>query len=258
MSHLDPDQLALVALGEPVASPSELEHLAHCPTCAAELAEMSRAVRIARSTIDDDALEVPPERVWRGIAAELRLTDASSADGQSEPPSDPTTAAPAAPAPAPAAAPATRTRTRAPRRGRLAWALAAALVLVAAVGLGGWGISAMLAPTSIAVATLDAFPDHPTAVGSADVEQARDGSRTLVVTLDADDVPDSYREVWLIRNDAEALISLGVLDGSRGSFPIPEGVDLDEYGLVDISVEPVDGDPAHSGDSIVRGSLTPA
>ena len=35
-----------------------------------------------------------------------------------------------------------------------------------------------------------------------------------------------------------------------------DGVDLDEYSIVDISVEPIDGDPAHSGDSIVRGQLT--
>ena len=55
--------------------------------------------------------------------------------------------------------------------------------------------------------------------------------------------------------DGQALISLGVLDDSSGTFRVPDSVDLDEYRLVDISFEPVDGDPAHSGDSIVRGEL---
>ncbi|WP_439592053.1 anti-sigma factor [Microbacterium sp.] len=244
MSHLDPDQLALLAIGEPVASPDDVEHLAHCAECAAELAEMGHAVRIARATIDDDALEAPPERVWEKIGAELGLAarPAEASDASVEE-SAPTRAA------------ASRPRRR--RRSRLMWVLAAALVVVAGAGLTGWALVARLTPTSIAVATLDAFPDHPDAVGSADVEEGRDGSRRLIVTLDAAAVPDAYREVWLIRNDAGALISLGVLDGDRGSFPIPDGVDLKEYSLVDISVEPVDGDPAHSGDSIVRGALSP-
>jgi len=33
-------------------------------------------------------------------------------------------------------------------------------------------------------------------------------------------------------------------------------VDLKNYVLVDVSQEPVDGDPNHSGDSIVRGELS--
>ena len=47
----------------------------------------------------------------------------------------------------------------------------------------------------------------------------------------------------------------GLLEGSEGTFPLPAGVDLSEYSVVDVSREPSDGDPAHSGDSIVRGAL---
>ena len=90
---------------------------------------------------------------------------------------------------------------------------------------------------------------------AAEVEQSRDGTRTITVTLEGEAEADDYREVWLIRNDGAALISVGMLEGSSGSFPIPEGVDLAEYDLVDISFEPIDGNPAHSGDSIVRGQL---
>jgi hypothetical protein len=36
---------------------------------------------------------------------------------------------------------------------------------------------------------------------------------------------------------------------------VPADVDLRDYVLVDVSQEPLDGNPAHSGDSIVRGQL---
>ena len=136
------------------------------------------------------------------------------------------------------------------------WVLAASLAVVVAIGAGTWITAVNLRPLSVATAALDAFPDHPAAVGSAEVDEARDGRRTLRVSLDGTDASDEYREVWLIRNDGAALISLGVLEGTSGSFPIPAGVDLSEYDLVDISLEPIDGDPGHSGDSIVRGQLT--
>ena len=68
MSHLDPEQLALLALGEPVASESERDHLASCPVCAADVAEMTHAASVARSTLDETELETPPARVWEAIA----------------------------------------------------------------------------------------------------------------------------------------------------------------------------------------------
>jgi hypothetical protein len=36
---------------------------------------------------------------------------------------------------------------------------------------------------------------------------------------------------------------------------IPDGLDLAEFPVVDVSREPLDGDPAHSSDSISRGTL---
>ena len=75
------------------------------------------------------------------------------------------------------------------------------------------------------------------------------------MTLEADVDPDSNREVWLITEDATEIISLGMLEGQTGEFVVPDAVDLREFVLVDVSDEPVDGDPTHSGDSIVRGAL---
>lgn len=135
------------------------------------------------------------------------------------------------------------------------FALAAAIVLIAGIGLTAWGVARMSAPTVLADATLSAFPAHAGASGSADLERARDGALSLVVTATIAPATDGFREVWLIRSDGGALISLGVLDGTTGTFAVPADIDLAEYRLVDISAEPADGDPAHSGDSIVRGEL---
>ena len=38
-------------------------------------------------------------------------------------------------------------------------------------------------------------------------------------------------------------------------FAIPAGVDVGDFPIVDVSLEPFDGDPTHSGDSIVRGQI---
>lgn len=254
MSHLDDEQIALHALGEPLDSAEDRRHLEECEECAAEVAEMAHVAVVGRSTLAAGALETPSSEVWARVHSELGLGPAVAAD-------------PLAPdevrrsmetvdlgAETPAAAP----RRPAPRRrlGRV-WALAASAVVVASIGAGIW-IATSASPPVVVVASaeLDAFPGHPEAVGAAEVDDPGDGTRILTVTLEGDREPDGeYREVWLIRNDGESLVSLGVLDGSSGTFVVPDGVDLAEYSLVDISFEPTDGDPAHSGDSIVRGEL---
>lgn len=243
MSHIDPEQLALLALDEPVESPADREHLAACPECVADLTAMRHAATVGRAAIDD-GLEAPPERVWERIADELGL--AATVD-----------AAPDAPAIDEAAAePPARAVAR--RGSRTLWVLAASLAAVLAIGGGVWGALNAVRPAEIAEASLDAFPDHPGATGTATAEEERDGTVRLHVTLADADTTDAYHEVWLIRSDASALISLGILDGDSGTFTVPAGVDLSDFSLVDISAEPVDGDPQHSGDSIVRGELRSA
>lgn len=274
MSHLDDEKIALIAMGEPAGSDADMEHLVECENCAAEVAAMSRVALVARSSVVEGDLESPPADVWSRIHGELGLTSAVAADPASDvhPPESESASAPAASAPVPAAGPATaiepdaaeavaprhRSRVRPRRRSSATmWILAASMALVVAIGAGVW-IARALTPSSavIASAELAAFPDHPDAVGQAEVDDDGDGRRTLTVTLEGDELADGdYREVWLIREDGQALISLGVLDDASGTFRVPDGVDLDEYRLVDISFEPVDGDPAHSGDSIVRGEL---
>lgn len=231
--HVDPDLLALLALGEEVARPSDRDHIAGCPTCAEDLKNLSRAATIGRSTLDAGELIEPAPRVWSRIAEEVGL--------------------PAEPAVASAVV------SPLPERSRRRWmpALVAACVAVglASGALITWAALRPASETVLASATLDAFPAWPGASGTAQVTASPDGGRTISVELDDPDSNDGYREVWLITSDTTKLVSLGVVRGSEGTFTIPDGIDITSYDLVDISAEPFDGDPAHSGDSIVRGQL---
>jgi anti-sigma-K factor RskA len=69
--------------------------------------------------------------------------------------------------------------------------------------------------------------------------------------------PDGYYEVWMLAPDASKMISVGVLGaGEQSAFPLPAGMQLADYPVVDISLEKYDGDVTHSADSLVRGQLT--
>ena len=244
MSHLDPERLALVAVGEALTD-AEAAHLATCDVCSLELAEFEHTVAVGRSTVSLGELETPPERVWDRILDEVRSQPEVAA---SRIPAD-------APVVAPPAAPENQQEPRRkPRRGRMLFALAASIAVVLAIA-GVWNLVRTTQPVEIASATLDAFPAHPGAAGTARVTELSDGERTLTVSLDDVDESDGFREVWLITADASDLVSLGELDGKKGTFVVPEDVDLRDYVLVDVSQEPLDGNPAHSGDSIVRGQL---
>ncbi|WP_130178916.1 anti-sigma factor domain-containing protein [Cryobacterium sp. SO1] len=279
MTHLDRDTLALVALAELELSAAEREHLAACPGCSGELDALRRTVLIGRSAGSVD-LVTPADAVWGRIHSALGLSDAvaapprlagldlaGSALAGSEPArleaarADQNPAAPDPAVPDPAApAPADRAPVTYLRRRQRTWvpvaAAACAVGLVGGVAAGAWwqSTSAPAPETVIAQAQLDALPGW-TARGSALVEESDDGRREVVVDLADDAGADGLREVWLLTADATGLVSVGLLDGSSGRFSIPAGVDLAEFPVVDVSAELADGNPAHSGDSIVRGTL---
>lgn len=162
----------------------------------------------------------PPERLWQDIAAQLP-------DQESESP----------------------TTSKIPR---WIWGLAACLGLgvaaYATITLTGTPEEQLIAQTR-----LEPLPGWD-ATGDASVIET-EGQRAL--TIDLSDQPQrGYAEVWLISADLTNMISLGILSEDRQEFPVPEEIDLAEYSVVDVSDEDVDGDPTHSGISIVRGSLT--
>jgi anti-sigma-K factor RskA len=213
--------------------------------CAQELTELSATVAVGRASLGAGPLIDPPASVWRGISDELGLGVAAAANsgGLTDARVD------------------TITRGRKPRAAtapsRRLWisvATAAAVMVLLVVG-GGFWLSSLRNPTVLASVELDAFPSWVGARGDAVLEVDDDGDYSIVVTLDAPKSSDSFREVWLINGDATALVSLGVLSESTGTFAVPPGIDLAEYSQVDVSQEPLNGDPTHSGDSIVRGTL---
>jgi hypothetical protein len=61
--------------------------------------------------------------------------------------------------------------------------------------------------------------------------------------------------VWSFGNDGR-MVSLGTLAAGTGSFTVPDDIDTWDYRTVDISDEPPDGNPAHSGISLIRGTFT--
>jgi hypothetical protein len=69
------------------------------------------------------------------------------------------------------------------------------------------------------------------------------------------DPGDGFLEVWVIDAEVTKLVSLGP-SRPDGTYDLPPGLDPEDFPVVDVSVEPLDGDPAHSGDSVLRGELT--
>lgn len=136
-------------------------------------------------------------------------------------------------------------------------AVAAAILLVAVpVGLSLGSDD----PTDVLLASgeldvLDSAADQSAAVELYDT----DGNLWLDLETSRTAAEGEFLELWLIEpdenGDVAALVSLGAIDGP-GAYDIPDDVDLDRYSVVDISVEPDDGDPEHSGDSIHRGTVT--
>ncbi len=252
VEHVDEEALALIALGEPAGDDADRRHLAGCAECAAEVSTLAAVVATGRSLTDADVLVAPRAAVWDRIRAELA------------PPSAPTVTKEPAPALKPVGTPLdpagrTPSATVLPlRRRRTPWLAVAAAAGLILGGVGGaWWTGKSTGPAEPAVvaqAALDPLPGWD-ATGTALVEKKPDGARVLVVTLDGGARTGDFREVWLIDRDVQRLVSLGILEGSAGRFTVPAGLDLTDFAVVDVSEESLDGVPAHSGNSIVRGIL---
>ncbi|WP_413813397.1 anti-sigma factor domain-containing protein [Curtobacterium flaccumfaciens] len=107
--------------------------------------------------------------------------------------------------------------------------------------------------------TVAALPRWSGTTGRAELERDQDGRATLLVDLHGErgrSGTGPLREVWMMRPDLGGLVSVGSLDGDQGRFTVPPGLDTAEFRVVDVTAEADDGDPTHSGDSIVRGTLS--
>jgi hypothetical protein len=83
--HTEPELLTLLALGEHVGTESDRDHVVTCPVCAAELAELTGLVELARSAVALTLAEPGPQ-VWAAVRREI----GSAADDRSRPQQEPT------------------------------------------------------------------------------------------------------------------------------------------------------------------------
>lgn len=251
MPHCDPETLALRALGEPVPA-EDAAHLASCDTCRADLDALVAVITQAREVTAEDVPTAPPDHVWDAIADELHLTAATPSRDHAE--MHPRPAEPAA----------TEGPSRHDHGGQ--WGNRRGLYLVGAaaavVGLVVGALGVVLAGRTSSgqvVASTSLEPVGTSAAhGTATLREAG-GGRTLDVDLR--DLPpgEGYFEVWFMNADTGGSISLGALDpGQETTFEVPAGLVVTNFPYVDISLEPLDGDPAHSSDSVARGRLAPA
>jgi hypothetical protein len=203
--------------------------------------------------------EQPSPSVWAGIAEELGLEEATDSsatlrlhavDGDLDPSSTAT----------PSLVPDSNVVSMADRRPR-------------------WGRPASILTLAAAVALLLAVPvglslrddSSSQLVASADLEllegQVGEAVSAQLVSIDGDLVLEvgtpaivgdgQFLELWLLEisdDGVQSLESLGRVDES-GRYDVPDDIDLDRFDVVDISLEIDDGNPDHSGISVVRGDL---
>jgi hypothetical protein len=214
----------------------------------AELAELRALAR--RVEPGSVAWETPPPELWGRIAAAADVAAEPGGEHAGDGPTETDNVRPLDSA-----------RPSAPRRGaaadrHLGWkvwgvAAAAAVVVIVAVGL--------LVPsgssddsTVVAAVALERLGDA--GEGRAELVE-HDGSLQLRLSTSDLDAGDGFLEVWVINTDVTQLVSLGPLRND-GIYELPTGLDPEAFPVVDVSVEPIDGVPTHSGDSVLRGQLT--
>jgi hypothetical protein len=241
MTHVDLDDLADLVL-EPGATPDSVrEHVESCAECTDRLSALFDVRRLASG----EPLVAPPARVREQVLAQV---------GEN------TEDAPARSAPLCVAS--STTQAARPRHRVPMWAagLAAGVALVAGLGVGRLTVDDAAPPQADAPGAVVAAADLTALDSTAGrgVARAVESDDTITLRVQASELggDEGFHEVWLINVDGKRMVALGVLaDGDSGEFQVPRGL-LDEgYSIVDISVEPEDGDPTHSGVSLARGEL---
>jgi anti-sigma-K factor RskA len=159
-----------------------------------------------------------------------------------------------------------------PRAGRhpaRRWWLLAAAVVVALVAAAVVVLAQRHDPEEVvatAVLTHDAATFDPRGADARATARLleRDGRYEIQLSqAQLPSVPDDDLELWLIEPDAQGkpkdIAPVSLISSSKpGVYTVPAGLDPSSHYVVDISIEPRDGDAHHSGQSILRGPLEPA
>jgi anti-sigma-K factor RskA len=212
-----------------------------------ELTPDERAA-IERRIRDDPGFRREVERM-RPVVADLEALPPDAWERGEVPPLPDLPLAPAAPSPEPR-------RPRWPALRPVAAVAVSAALIAAGLGIGalvfGGGGDADSGP-AIALAPLGA--GGSSASGEARVISSDDGGlRVRVSGLDPS-MPGSFYELWLL-DGPERLLSLGafrVPASGAAEVTVPLPADPADFRFVDVSVESDDGDPGHSGLSVLRG-----
>jgi hypothetical protein len=127
-------------------------------------------------------------------------------------------------------------------------------VLGAGIALGAVAISHGSAGSQVAATRLQDL-DGSGASGTAVVVEHADHTRDLEVTLRGPHPASGYYEAWLADTGLDRMVAVGALHEGTTTLPLPGGLSLGRYSVVDVSVQQLDGNPAHSDHSIARGVL---
>jgi len=252
MPSIDPDDRILALLrGEPGEQPASADEYV-----AARLGRVARA----GDPIADEELPAPPPEVWDRVAAELGLGGADDVSGpdpaRGDLPDPPPPSAEGEATVVPLASRPSRSgRSGRPWRPGRGFVLAAASVLaLAAVGAA---LLTNRSGGSQVVAEVALQPLEGSGSGQARLVRSADGRAYLRLDQQLGSLPEgTYAEVWLIdpTSNLQRMVSLGSVDGAD-RLVIPRGIDPAVYRVVDVSIEPADGVPTHSGRSVLRGTM---
>jgi len=207
--------------------------------------ELDAGIEALLGELDVDDLEPirPPDDLWAGIERRVAVADETSS-------------------------PSTAVRSIGDRRRRrTTWVLAAAAGLIVVLGV----VAVVRRGTSEDVVSVASLAFDPTtfdprgadATGEAHLLDSHGSYSIRLTDTKLPKVQGDDLELWLIEPGADgkpvdiAPVSLVDPDGD-GTYEVPAGIDPDTHYLVDISIEPRDGDAKHSGHSILRGALKPA
>jgi anti-sigma-K factor RskA len=126
----------------------------------------------------------------------------------------------------------------------------AVVLLAAGIGLGAW-----LDRDSTPVGQLALEPVGDLDPGaSGNIAVSDDGVTVRVSGLQPTE-DDQFYELWLLGADKE-LVGLGsfrVGEDGAATLKLPLPMNPDAFQYFDLSLEPGDGDPGHSGVSVLRG-----
>ena len=195
----------------------------------------------------------PPADVWHGIEAAIR-DDRTLADPGRDPRTHP------------------GTQTVVPITSRSSRLRAAVLSIAAAVALLAVGAIVIVAtggdddPVVASAELVHQSDFDPLGVDPEATARLVERNGGYEIRLDDAELPDpdaNDLELWLISTDADGAIAdvqpVSLVDpDSPGTYVVPAALDPAVYSIVDISIEPRDGDEAHSGRSILRGTLADA